>query len=404
MSFDVPYTQISQMEPMLPSAAGEKLNDAAVEVIRQSAALGGALHSATREGVVELVRTMNSYYSNLIEGRTTHPVDIESAMARDYSREPARRALQMESVAHIEVQRLIEQRLRESPDSAICSPAFLCWIHKEFYDRLSDDFKRVKAPNGQIKRLVPGELRRDEVEVGRHIPPAWSSLDTFMKRFEHCYQAATKGSVERVIAAAASHHRLAWIHPFLDGNGRVTRLFTHAYMIQAQIDGHGLWTVSRGLARSRDTYMAALAGADEHRRSDLDGRGNLSNKGLVDFCKLFLRVALDQIAFMASKLDLDGFLRRLEGYVGRQASFGELPPESFYLLKEVFLCGRVPRGEIPRILGKPERTARRVSKDLLNKGLLVADSERGPVRLGFPVKTVGYYFPQLYPEGVEMID
>ncbi|PLX84947.1 MAG: Fic family protein [Desulfuromonas sp.] len=392
------------MEPMFPAAVGEELNDLAVEVIRQSAALGGGLHPVTRRGVVELVRTMNSYYSNLIEGHNTHPVDIERAMDHDYSHEPAKRALQMESVAHIEVQRLIERRLFENPDETICSPAFLCRIHQEFYDRLPVEFREVKTPNGKTKTVIPGELREDEVEVGRHIPPTYATLESFLKRFEECYGSVTLGEIRKVIAAAASHHRLAWIHPFLDGNGRVTRLFTHAYLVKARIDGHGLWTASRGLARNRSAYMAALAGADEHRHGDLDGRGNLSNKGLLDFCIFFLKTALDQISFMSGRLELDGILRRLDGYVGRQVSFGELQPESGYLLQDAFLRGEVPRGEVARITGKPDRSARRILKDLLEKKLLTSDSERAPVRLGFPTKVAGYYFPQLYPEGVEMTE
>jgi Fic family protein len=150
--------------------------------------------------------------------------------------------------------------------------------------------------------------------------------------------------------------------------------------------------------------MEALAGADEHRHGDLDGRGNLSNKGLHNFCTFFLRTALDQISFMTERLELDGFLRRLEGYVGRQVSFGELQPEASYLLRDAFFRGEVPRGEVARITGKPDRTARRVLKDLLEKKLLTSDSERAPVRLAFPTKVAGYYFPQLYPEGVEMTE
>lgn len=401
MAPDVPRIRIHQMEPMFPSASGEELNDLAIEVIRQSAALGGTLHSVTRRGVVELVRTMNSYYSNLIEGHTTHPVDIERAMSRDYFQEPAKRALQMESVSHIEVQRLIESRVEKNADESICSSAFLCWIHKEFYDRLPTEFREVRAPDGSLKQVFPGELRKDEVEVGRHMPPAAETLELFLKRFEECY-GSPSGEVRKVIAAAASHHRLAWIHPFLDGNGRVTRLFTHAYLVKARIDGHGLWTVSRGLARNRSSYMAALAGADEHRRGDLDGRGNLSNKGLLDFCIFFLKTALDQISFMSGCLELDGFLRRLDGYVGRQVSFGALQPEAGYLLQEAFLRGEVSRGAVARITGRPERTARRILKELLDKKLVVSKSERAPFRLAFPTKVAGYYFPQLYPESVEI--
>jgi Fic family protein len=396
------YTRVSQMEPMLPVAQGAALNDLAVEVIRQSAALSTALHPVTRRAVVELVRAMNSYYSNLIEGHNTHPVDIERALASDYSHDPAKRALQMESAAHIEVQRLIEQKLAIDPAVDVCSREFLGWVHREFYARLPDQFRRVQAPTGENKVVEPGQLRQYEVTVGRHLAPAFQSLPEFLDRFAVTYGSQNLSAIDRVVAAAASHHRLAWIHPFLDGNGRVIRLFTHAYLVKARIDGHGLWTVSRGFARNRDAYFSALAGADEHRRGDLDGRGNLSNQGLLDFCTFFLQTALDQVVFMSGLFDLDGLQRRMAGYVERQASFGELPSESIYLLREALLRGEFPRGEAARITGRPERTARRILRDLLDQHLLTAESEKGPVRLAFPAKVAGYYFPRLYPEGVEM--
>jgi Fic family protein len=344
---------------------------------------------------------MNSYYSNLIEGHHTHPIDIEKALVKNYSTDPAKRALQQESAAHIEVQSLIEHRIDENPDIDIWSADFLCWVHKEFYDRLSEEFLVVESKEGKKKNITPGQLREDEVQVGLHLAPAAANLDIFLNRFSTVYSDKTLKQLDKIIAIAASHQRLAWIHPFLDGNGRVTRLFTHAYLIKTRIDGHGMWTVSRGLARSREAYMAALAKADAHRKGDYDGRGNLSNKGLVDFCVFFLETALDQIEYMSSLLELDGMKKRILGYVERQVHIGELQKESGYLLMETFLTGEIQRGEAPRITGKPERSARRILSDLLDKSLLVSDSKKGPVRLGFPAKIAAYYFPRLYPEGVE---
>jgi len=396
------YTTISEMEPMMPSDFGKELEELAIEVIRKSAAISSTFHPLTRKGIVELVRKMNSYYSNLIEGHNTHPADIDRALRRDFSSEPAIRARQLESKAHIEVQKLIESRIEEEPGLDIAGRDFLCWIHKEFYDRMPEEYLYLKRDDGTFEKVIPGETRETEVEVGRHLPPKSRYLGRFMERFEEVYDPHKLGSVKQVIAAAASHHRLAWIHPFLDGNGRVTRLMTHAYLKKAGIGGHGLWTVSRGFARNREAYLGALAGADQPRSGDLDGRGNLSNKGLLEFCRFFLRTAIDQIDFMASLLELDGMLKRIDGLVSRRVSLGEMKPEAGKLLRDVFLRGEIARGEIPGIVGMPERSARRVVSQLLKEGYLASDSEKGPVMLGFPVSVVGYYFPRLYPEGVEL--
>jgi Fic family protein len=395
------YTKISEMEPMMPSDSTGELGDLAIEVIRKSAAISAAVHPVTRRGVVELVRKMNSYYSNLIEGHNTHPVDIDRAMREDFSKDPAKRARQLESKAHIEVQKCIESCIEDAPEIVITSKSFLCWIHKEFYERMPEEYLVVQRADGITEKVIPGETRELEVEVGRHLPPKSEYLNAFMKRFEEVYDPHRLKGLNQVIATAASHHRLAWIHPFLDGNGRVTRLMTHAYLKKAKIDGHGLWTVTRGFARNREEYLAALAVADQPRRGDLDGRGNLTQAGLFGFCKFFLKIAIDQIDFMANLLDLDGMQKRIQAIVDRKVSFGELKPEAGHLLRDVFLRGEIPRGEIPSIIGMPERSARRVVSILLEKNYLVSGSEKGPVMLGFPASMVGYYFPRLYPEGVE---
>ncbi len=177
----------------------------------------------------------------------------------------------------------------------------------------------------------------------------------------------------------------------------------------AQWSGQSVGSTERNTAphdpaRKRSDYLAALAGADKHREGDMDGRGNLSNKGLVAFCTFFLEMAIDQIGFMSTLLDFDGLQKRILGYVARQTVLGELQSESGYLLREGLLRGAVPRGEAARITGKPERTARRILKDLLDKKLLSAETEKGSVRLSFPTRAVGYYFPRLYPEGVALAE
>ena len=385
----------------MPADPVGELDDLAIEVIRKSAGISAAVHPATRRGIAELVRKMNSYYSNLIEGHNTHPVDIDRAMREDFSSDPAKRARQLESKAHVEVQKCIEAHIEANPGTIVTSESFLCWIHKEFYERMPEEYLFVQHADGKTAKVIPGKTREIEVEVGRHLPPKSECLGTFMKRFEEAYDPQKLKGLSQVIAAAASHHRLAWIHPFLDGNGRVTRLMTHAYLKKAKIDGHGLWAVSRGFARNREEYLAFLAGADQSRRGDLDGRGNLTQAGLLGFCRFFLKIAIDQIDYMSGLLDLDGMQKRIQAVVDRQVSFGEMKPEAGHLLRDVFLRGEITRGEIPKIVGMPERSARRVISSLLEKGYLVSNSEKGPVMLGFPASMVGYYFPRLYPEGVE---
>jgi len=181
------YTKISEMEPMMPTDPAGELDDLAIEVIRKSAGISTAVHPVTRRGVVELVRRMNSYYSNLIEGHNTHPVDIDRAMREDFSKDPAKRAKQLESKAHIEVQKRIEAHIEATPGTIITSKSFLCWIHKEFYERMPEEYLVVQRVDGKTEKVIPGETRELEVEVGRHLPPKSECLCAFMKRFEEAY-------------------------------------------------------------------------------------------------------------------------------------------------------------------------------------------------------------------------
>jgi Fic family protein len=401
------YQQPSQMEPLLPDVSPD-LENLAREVVSTSAALGDRLHPVTRGAVVELLRLINSYYSNLIEGHSTHPVDIERAMRQDYASDPAKRDLQLESLAHINCQRAIEARLRDEPDLNIANQDFIVWIHRIFYEQLPPGLKQVKnEESAETVDVVPGELRRREVVVGRHIAPEASALPAFLDRFASFYHPAAFHGLAPLIVATASHHRLMWIHPFLDGNGRVARLYTDACFYRLPLSGYGLWNVSRGLARRRDDYMAALTLADAPRRNDYDGRGNLSNEGLVQFCKFFLDVCLDQIGFMDGLLKLDDILDRIKGYVHMRRAklipeplpdLPRLKTEAAYMLQEVLLRGHVARGEILRASGMAERTGRILLAQILKEGMLVSDSPKGRVRLAIPTHMAGYLFPDLYPE------
>src|SRR5262249_40090868 len=151
---------------------------------------------------------------------------------------------------------------------------------------------QIDHPRGPYQ-MVPGEFRgvsSQDVEVGRLVPPASPVVEAFMTYFESRYRFERLGTSERIVAMAASHHRFNYIHPFPDGNGRVSRLISHAMAWQAGIAAHGLWSISRGLARGLgDTgeYKRMMDFADEPRQGDLDGRGNLSRAALVEFVTWF---------------------------------------------------------------------------------------------------------------------
>ena len=165
----------------------------------------------------------------------------------------------------------------------------------------------------------------------------------------------------------------------------------------ANIGSRGLWSISRGLARgleSRTEYKQMMDLADSPREGDLDGRGNLSQKALQEFVVWFLRVCLDQIIFMSGLFELDSLIERLKMYA---LTNPQLKPESAALLQEALIRGEFERGEVSRITGLPERTARRVLNDVQNVGLLASETPKGAVSLRFPAEALEALFPRLYP-------
>jgi Fic family protein len=393
------HTQIAAMEPLLPDSSRPALAELTCEILRKAGQLSAHLPSpVVRQRVAVLVREMNSYYSNLIEGHKTLPRDIERAMRQDYSSNPEKRANQHLSRAHVEVETVMMERLEKEKDLSIQAPEFLCWIHREFYSRLPDDLHFGVDRKGNRHRIEPGALRAFEVDVGKHQPPHFGALPRMLARFANFYQSDRILQTNQLIALAAAHHRLAWIHPFGDGNGRVTRLHSHAWLIQCQADGLGLWTLSRGLARDREAYYQNLSNADSERRNDLDGRGNLSDRALGEFCLFFLRTMLDQIEFMGGLLQLHNLSTRIERYLRFEAlKINSKNRERLErLLKAALIEGEIDRGRVSEIVGLRGTAAREIVRLGLREGLLDSQTERGPLSLVFSSKTLESYFPQLY--------
>jgi len=380
---------------MLPQSGNSELGDLALDLVAKASSFAGRLNPVVRVSVANLVRSMNCYYSNLIEGHNTHPRDIDRALSQDFSTEPKKRALQKEAVAHIEVQKIIDTR--NAPFGTPLSTEYITWLHYEFCRRLPDEFLWVENPDTKERiKVIPGELRDGTVVVGRHIPPYPENLPRFLKRFDEAYAPKILSKTDQIIASAASHHRLLWIHPFYDGNGRVARLMSYAALLQLGI-GSELWSVARGLARNVEEYKSLLQAADQPRHGDLDGRGTLSQGALTQFCTFFLKAAIDQIEFMESLLDFNTLSERMRIYVEEEVAFKRLPKGSYPLLREALLVGEFDRGRAQELTGYKDRMTREIISDLQKKGFLVSDSPRAPLRLGFPIEVIERWFPLLYP-------
>ncbi len=391
---------LSLMEPLCIPAGSRfraPLNDLVVELAAKAAGFRQGLPPGMIPALATLVRGMNCYYSNLIEGHDTHPVDIERALNNDYSGNNDKRNLQLEARAHIEVQSWID----EGGLSDKAATTFgLLEIHRRFCSLLPDDLLWVEDKNSETRiRMVPGTLRNRDVQVGRHVPVSPGAVPRFLERFDKIY--SKLGKAETIISVAAAHHRLLWIHPFLDGNGRVARLQSHALLLGALNSG-GVWSIARGLARNDQQYKELLANCDQSRRNDLDGRGNLSEEALLDFTRFFLELCLDQVAFMENLMQPDRLKSRIVSWVEREIQQAKLPQKSGRLMEAIlYRGGELPRGDAAKVLNVGTRQARRIVSSLTQTGSLISESSRAPLYLNLPAHLAGDWMPGLFPERQE---
>ena len=387
---------VSMMEPLMISGTSKHrglLSDLALELAAQSARFRGSLPKYAQHSLANLVRAMNCYYSNLIEGHDTHPVDIERALKDDYSKNIKQRNLQLEAKAHITVQKWIDEGGLKDHAASFEG---LCETHRRFCELLPEELLWAEDPeSGKRLQIVPGELRQRDVKVGRHIPISPGALPRFMERFEDGY--CGLGKTETIFAAAAAHHRLLWIHPFLDGNGRVARLMSYSMLLDA-LDTGGIWSIARGLARNETRYKALLTACDLPRRNDLDGRGQLNEEALAEFIRFFLETCIDQVKFMEELVAPEKLRARIFAWANEEIRAKTLLPQSLTILERLLYQGELARDEITSMFDVTPRQARRYVEPLTDLGVLVSETTRAPYHLAFPAKLAPQWMPGLFPE------
>ena len=145
-------------------------------------------------------------------------------------------------------------------------------IHRQLVDgvrgghRYAGQFRRESVKVGDIE---------DGVEVVHHAPPEWHEVEDHLRElFDWLatikkYPTAVKvidGAddpwVHPVIAAGIAQHRMVWIHPFIDGNGRSARMLTTLLLYQRGYDFKYLFDLSGYYNRDRDRYYDMLRTVD----------------------------------------------------------------------------------------------------------------------------------------------
>jgi Fic family protein len=390
---------VGRIEPARLERAVEEISDLVAELFMMAAHLEHALHPRTAANLVDLVRIVNAYYSNLIEGRKTPPNDIARALDGKFDKDEERRNLQMEAAAHVRVQAEVDRLVDEQRLPEPSSPDFIRWLHRELYRDAPEEVLVIQG-EGRELLMKPGEWRshpEHAVAVGGGSLPSSDRVADFMAYFERCYSFDRLGKAGRVMAIAAAYHRFNYVRPFPDGNGHVSRLMSHAMARLAGVGAHGLWSISRGLAlglESDHEYKQMMDLAVSPRQSEFDGSGPLSQRALTNFTLWFLRVCLHQVTFMSAIFEPDKLAWRLRKVIERSEI--TLKPEAARLLERALCRGEFERCDVAYITGLPKPDARRVFAQVLRLGLLGSATPKGPVSLRFPADKLDSLFPRLF--------
>jgi hypothetical protein len=81
-----------------------------------------------------------------------------------------------------------------------------------------------------------------------------------------------------------------------------------------------------------------------------------------------------------------------------QIRLDRLPPKSASVLEAVLYRGELPRGDAAATVGTGERQARRVVSALIERGILLFESSRAPLRPAFPATLAARWMPGLFPD------
>lgn len=384
------------LDPLLPDAFPPSILQVADRIPFSAGVLSGRLADPTAQRIAALLRVTNTYYSNLIEGQYTEPALM--AKAQSAPKKDKKRLGDLAS-QHLLVQARLEAVLRRHPSTAwqtLFSPALVQAVHRRLFAQADDEALQL----GDGTRLVGGELRSrtaHEVRVGNHCAPAAKSVETMLKHMETGYGRANDPR-RKLLAIMAYHHRLAWVHPFSDGNGRVIRMMSYLQLTQLGL-ASPLWSLSRGLARRQREYYRHLALADKPRQGDLDGRGQLSQKGFFGFIEFMLDVCEDQISYMKGALDIRPLGMRLERLFGlnERMRIEGIRPQAAKAVHALIVQGTLQRAHFKDFTGLGARIATEQLSKLLALGIVESPTPKSrDVHPGFPIWFAQDLFPDLH--------
>lgn len=385
---------ISALEPLLPDQIPDDILMMADQMPFLLGKLSGALAKETESAIGSLLRVTNTYYSNLIEGQFTEPLTLNPNTPKR-----SRKELTELAAIHMMAQDALERALRQHKDlqwDYFFSAEFLKRVHARIF--ATTDTSLLKLSDGTT--MTPGLLRSEaqkDVKVGMHAAPNWDAVLPMIERMQQVYGGYSDPR-RKLLAIMAYHHRLSWVHPFPDGNGRLLRMITHLQLYKLEL-ASPLWSLSRGIARQHEQYYQTLAAADRSRLGDFDGRGQLSQKGLFDFMRFMLTTSLDQINYMIQCLDTNNLRARIDRAFKTDEKIisAGIKDDSAKAIHILLSLGSVSRSDFKTFTGLGDRYATDQLAKLIDVGLVKSKTPKArELYPNIPVWFAQLIFPDLH--------
>lgn len=295
------------------------------------------------------------------------------------------------AVRHMRAQQKLEHEISLLPAhsfSEIFAPELITQVHRELFA-------------GGPEVAAPGRLRADtneQVQVGQHIAPSAALTLSLLQHLQNQYGRIQEPR-RRFIAVLANHHRLALIHPFLDGNGRAARMLTHLQLAYLGLRPE-TWSLCRGLAYKREDYYRHLALADRPREGDYDGRGQLSRRHFFGFIEFLLDVCESQIQYILEAIEPSRLSKRVSAAIAApQYQHAGIQASSGQVLTDLFEQGSMPLETFTHLLGLGEK-AKEEAHRLTEFGFINRLPGASTVEIALPIHFAEMIFPQLHARSI----
>lgn len=218
----------------------------------------------------------------------------------------------------------------------------------------------LRGARGEHK--LPGEFRTSQNWIGgsgladaAFIPPHHDSVPELMgdlERFWHNPDIA----VPHLIRVAISHYQFETIHPFLDGNGRIGRLFIPLYLVSNGLLAKPSLYLSDFFERNRASYYDALM------------RVRVAND-LIHWVRFFLR-GVTETAIKGRDVFSQILVLRTD-VEQRILTLGKRAPNARTALNILYRQPLIGAGELERAMGVSNPTAQKLLRDMCQLDILV---------------------------------